>query len=81
MDRLQHHILLDENDKCIPYQNIDYKSLDSSKSQAISEFMHIGTTQTQRGIPLYALLETMTSDPQAEHFSLPDLTLMIQILS
>jgi hypothetical protein len=77
MDRLRHHILLDENDRCILYQNIDYKSLDSSKSQAISEFMHIGTAQTHRGIPLYALLETKTSDPQAAHLSFPDLLLML----
>jgi hypothetical protein len=77
MDRLQHHILPDENDRCIPYQNIDYKSLDSSKSQAISEFMHIGTTQTHRGIPLYALLETITSDPQAAHLSFPDILVML----
>jgi hypothetical protein len=40
--------------------------------------MHIGTTQTHRGIPLYALLETMTSDPHAAHFNLPDLTLMMR---
>jgi hypothetical protein len=39
--------------------------------------MHIGTTQTQRGMPLYALLETMTSDPQAEHFNFPDFLLMM----
>jgi hypothetical protein len=77
MDRLQHHIPLYENDRCIPSHNIDYKSFDSSKSQAISEFMHIGTEQTHRGIPLYALLETMTSDPQAAHFSFPDFLLML----
>jgi hypothetical protein len=40
--------------------------------------MHIGTTQTNRGIPLYALLETMTSDPHAAHFNLPDLILMMR---
>jgi len=39
--------------------------------------MHIGTTQTQRGIPLYALLETMTSDPQAAHFIFPDRLVML----
>jgi len=38
--------------------------------------MHIGTTQTHRGIPLYALLETMTSDPHAAHFNLPVFTVM-----
>ena len=77
MDKLQHRILPDEHDKYIPYQNIDYKSFDSSRSQAISEFMHIGTTQTHLGIPLYALLETKTSDPQAAHLSFPDLLLML----
>lgn len=39
--------------------------------------MHIGTTQTHRGIPLYALLETITSDPQAAHLSFPDLLVML----
>jgi hypothetical protein len=39
--------------------------------------MHIETTQTHRGMPLYALLETMTSDPQAAHFSFPDFLLML----
>jgi len=77
MDKLQHRILLDEHDKYILCRSIDYKSFDSSKSQAISEFIHIGTTQTQRGIPLYALLETMTSDPQAAHFIFPDLLVML----
>ena len=77
MDRLQHHIPRDGNDRYILCRNIDYKSLDSSKSHAISEFIHIGTMQTNRGIPLYALLETITSDPQAAHLSFPDLLVML----
>jgi len=79
MDKLQHHILLDEHDRYILFHNIDYKSFDSSKSQAISEFMHIGTTQTHRGIPLYALLETITSDPHAAHLSFPDLLVVMNL--
>lgn len=73
MDRLQHHIPLHGNGKCILCQNIDYKPLDSSKSKAISEFMQVCTAQTQRGNPPYVLLETKTSDPQAAHLSFPDL--------
>jgi hypothetical protein len=79
MDKLQHHIPLDGNDRYILCRNIDYKSLDSSKSQAISEFMHIGTTQTHRGIPLYALLEAITSDPHAAHLSFPDLLVVMNL--